>query len=284
MAWIESHTVLSRHRKVSDLANLLGIPKPYASGLLHTLWHSALEQQEDGDLSKWSDAFISESAGWPGEASKLISAMSESGFIDGRLLHDWVDYAGKYLIGKYHTSNKKRLCEIWRKHGRIYGSVNRKHIGSKKEVKSHSTLPDLTLPNPTKPTEPKKTSADKPAGPQFWKEMIEHLDKSWSHKKRGARYPWSGKDFAHLKRILRIYQPFDVMALWDLYINSYDEFASKQGYNIPEFVRQIPRLIDGSWKTASQHYMDVLMPKNDESMAKVNGLISQAMAGKEIKK
>jgi hypothetical protein len=150
--WVESHTVLSRHRKVSDLADALLIKKAHAVGLLHCLWHSALEQQEDGDLSKWSDSFISEAAGWDGDPVKFVAALTASGFMDDKLIHDWPDYAGRYLIGKYHTSGRSTLVAIWRKHGRIYGSQNRKRSGSKQEAKSHSTLPNHTLPNQTLPT------------------------------------------------------------------------------------------------------------------------------------
>ena len=54
------------------------------------------------------------------------------------------------------------------------------------------------------------------------------------------------------------------MALWDCYINSSDDFAIKQGFSIPEFVRQIPRLVDGNWKESSRQYQDNLDPPNPD--------------------
>lgn len=121
MAWIESHTVLSRHRKVKDTARALRIRPAYLIGHLHLLWHAALEQAEDGDLTRWSDEFIAEAADFPGDAPQFVRLLRDHGWLDGRLLHDWTDYAGKYLIGKYAKDHRDRLVEIWAKHGKQYG-------------------------------------------------------------------------------------------------------------------------------------------------------------------
>jgi len=137
-----------------------------------------------------------------------------------------------------------------------------------------SDVQDLLIPS-------SKTPSAKAASP-FWKEMIQHLNDTWSRKKRGAKYLWSGKDFAALKRVLAVYQPFDVMALWDIYISSDDEFAKRQGYNVVEFIRQLPRLVDGDWKSRAKKHMDVLIPEDRDAIAKVNELVSIASAGKSI--
>jgi hypothetical protein len=121
MAWIESHTVLSRHRKVKETARALRIRPAYLIGHLHLLWHAALEQAEDGDLSAWSDEFIAESADYSGDAPQFVSLLQDHKWLDGRLLHDWLDCAGRYLIGKYAKDHRDRLVEIWAKYGRIYG-------------------------------------------------------------------------------------------------------------------------------------------------------------------
>jgi hypothetical protein len=70
------------------------------------------------------------------------------------------------------------------------------------------------------------------------------------------------------------------MALWDVFIASDDEFARKQGYSVPEFVRQIPRLVDANWMGAAKRYMDKLMPVNESGVAQVNALV--ASLGKEM--
>lgn len=92
----------------------------YLMGHFHALWHAALEQQEDGDLTVWTDQFISDSAEFTGDAPQFVSLLQKHGWLDGRLLHDWIDYAGRYLESKYRTSNPARLSEIWGKHGKVW--------------------------------------------------------------------------------------------------------------------------------------------------------------------
>jgi hypothetical protein len=122
MPWIESHSVLVRHRKLKEFARALNVKPVQALGHLHALWHTAIEQAEDGDLSKWSAAAIADAAQWEGSEQEFLNASLASGFMDeGPLLHDWIDYAGKYLTSKYKTSNRDRLKEIWAKFGKEYG-------------------------------------------------------------------------------------------------------------------------------------------------------------------
>ncbi len=171
MAWVESHTVLGRHRKVVLLADHLKIEIPTLVGHLHLLWHAVLEQQEDGDLSQWSDAVIAHAAMWKGDATIFVASLRQFGWIDGVLVHDWLDYVGEYLTKKYHSSNPQKLVMIWKAHGYKYGKGKGKYgkiQGSKKEVKSQPEvrLPNLTLPNPsepnlTEPEEEKKKSCGK---------------------------------------------------------------------------------------------------------------------------
>jgi hypothetical protein len=121
MPWIESHTVLLRHRKVIELAKELGLKPVYVVGHLHALWHAALEQQENGDLSSWSDELIAEVSGYDGGAPEYVALLQKHGWLDGKLLHDWLDYAGNYLARKYHNAQRRKLIDIWLIHGRRYG-------------------------------------------------------------------------------------------------------------------------------------------------------------------
>lgn len=157
MAWIESHTVLLRHRKIKELARALRLRPAYVMGHLHSLWHAALEQQEDGDLSSWSDELIAESSDFPGDAPQFVRLLQDTGWLDGKLIHDWLDYAGRYLTTKYKTSNPKRLKEIYKKHKLVFSQT-------KVEPKSDN----LTLPNLTKPTGQKEITG---IGP--WDEIYE---------------------------------------------------------------------------------------------------------------
>lgn len=90
-------------------------------GHLHSLWHDALELAEDGDLSLWSDELIAESADYPGDAPQFVRLLQQHRWLDGKMIHDWLDYAGLYLIRKYSTHQRDRLILIWEKHGKNYG-------------------------------------------------------------------------------------------------------------------------------------------------------------------
>jgi hypothetical protein len=152
VSWIESHTVLIRHRKVIELARELRIRKAHVIGHLHALWHAALEQSEDGDLSQWSDGLIAELSDYPGDAPQYVRLLQKYGFLDGRILHDWLDYAGRYLEAKYRTANPEKLRKIHLKHPK--GGL--KTDFSQTKV-SPPNQPDLTIP--TKPNKQQKTVA-----------------------------------------------------------------------------------------------------------------------------
>ena len=142
MAWIESHTVLLRHRKVLQLATDLSIPPVVVLGHLHALWHAVLEQQEDGDLTEWPDAMIAQAAAYTGDASVLVTALQSRKWLDGKFIHDWIDYAGLFLTKKYSTSNSVLLKKIWRKHGYKYGERDRKslhRLANRKRTESELT-------------------------------------------------------------------------------------------------------------------------------------------------
>jgi uncharacterized phage protein (TIGR02220 family) len=157
MAWIESHTVLARHRKTLELAFDLKVKPVQIIGHLHALWHTVLEQQEDGDLSRWSDALIAQSALWDGEPVEFVTRLRDRGWLDDSLVHDWIDYVGPYLIKKYSSGNVPRLKEIWAKHGYKYGKGQGKYAKQKatpKRVESErkESIPFPSLPNPSSPS------------------------------------------------------------------------------------------------------------------------------------
>ncbi len=181
MAWIESHTVVARHRKTLALARALGVEVVTAVGHIHCLWHSALEQQEDGDLNGWSDAMIAELSLWKGDSAQFVVALQDNGFLDGRLLHDWLDYAGRYLTNKYRSANPQRLKEIYKIH-----SVRLKSDSSRtKDRPIGRTLvspPNLdNLPNQDNQTIPKGPAEKPPASSprlfELWNQECKSLPK-----------------------------------------------------------------------------------------------------------
>ncbi len=172
--WIESHTVLMRHRKVAELARGLRICRAHAIGHLHALWHAALEQQENGNLSSWSDEFIAEMSDVALKlAPQYVRLLQSTGFLgyknaageivtgSDRIIHDWIDYAGRYLMNKYASGNRPLLVQIWAMHGRVYGRKDEPAgNASETQVNSNYTIPDRTKPTkPTTPTHPPSAGA-----------------------------------------------------------------------------------------------------------------------------
>lgn len=106
-----------------------------------------MEQAEDGDLSSWTDEFIAESAGFQGDAPRFVSLLQMHGWLDGKKLHDWLDYAGRFLRGKYSSREREKLVAIWSKHGKTYGAdtmpTQCRQVADKLPT---PTLPDLTKP------------------------------------------------------------------------------------------------------------------------------------------
>lgn len=149
MAWIESHTVLIRHRKLLSIARELRLKPVYMLGHFHALWHAALEQQEDGDLSSWSDELIAELAAYHGNAPQFVSLLQQSGWLDGKIIHDWWDYAGRYLTKKYQTSNPDRLKAIRDNLERAGKSIGYKSKIELESLKSPLRVPTESPPNLT---------------------------------------------------------------------------------------------------------------------------------------
>jgi hypothetical protein len=114
MPWIESHTEIERHRKVILMAADLDMPPVHLSGHLHALWHNVLEQQETGCLKDWPNGLIAKMAMYEGDADKFVNLMLKHGFLEPHmmLIHHWLDYVGKFLWRKYHSSNPAKLNEI----------------------------------------------------------------------------------------------------------------------------------------------------------------------------
>jgi hypothetical protein len=120
MAWLHSHQALRDHPKKDRLAELLfngSVPNDVsdlaAVGLLHCLWWWALDYAQDGDLAKFSDRQIAKGCGWIGDATLLVQALVDAGFVDKkpRRIHDWDEYGGKLLEQR---ERERTRVKAWR--------------------------------------------------------------------------------------------------------------------------------------------------------------------------
>jgi hypothetical protein len=117
MAWIKLHQTLINHPKLYKLSDLLGIEVHSACGILIFLWSWALDYADDGDLSKYSEKQLYDAVRSNSEAAPdLLKNLQEAGFVDENLkIHDWLDYAGEFLRGRYKRKlkNKKSTLKKW---------------------------------------------------------------------------------------------------------------------------------------------------------------------------
>lgn len=153
MAWIESHTNLHRHPKIIKTQRVFGWDNDQAVGKMMKFWHWCLEFADSGVLDAYDAEDIAAVFGVTLDPSALVQRMVAIGWLDDDpvlRVHDWLDYAGKYLHAKYHTSNPEKLNGIYAAHGRIYGKnkgntkVQRKSNDSPKKVQRKPLLPNLT--------------------------------------------------------------------------------------------------------------------------------------------
>lgn len=172
MAWIEFHPVrIIRLKKFHDFRKEIGWSVPEALGYLGMFWGHAIEVCEDGDVSSWGAEYLAEIMGFKiATAERMFDCLRRHSWVDStgnqHLIHDWLDFAGTFLRGKYSNRNRERLRKIWALHGKIYGDANRQPIGSISAA--DNTLPNLTIPI-------KKIGADKPPRPKFVKPTAEQV-------------------------------------------------------------------------------------------------------------
>jgi hypothetical protein len=151
LAWIESHDGIWEHHKTIRLCGLLGIGRAQAVGHLHGLWHFVLRNAwKDADLEAWGDAEIERAAFWEGEKGKFVSALREVKFIDGFVVHGWLERAGKLVMDRRYNEQR-----------RVNAVKRRKSAFLRRKTEAtqpNPTQPNHTIPNPTKD----KGTPDKP--------------------------------------------------------------------------------------------------------------------------
>jgi len=114
-------------------------------GKLHRLWWWVLDYAEDGDVKRFAYGIFLTRLDPHTNPTALYSLLVESGWIDkSGLIHDWLDFAGRYLKGKHHSSNPKKLEAIYRKHKVAFRSPKGSLKGSLKSP-TNLNLPTLNL-------------------------------------------------------------------------------------------------------------------------------------------
>lgn len=179
MLWVESHIDLGNHPKTFALQTALNADLPTAIGVLHLLWHFTLRFcWRTGDLSKYNATQIAYAVGWKGDPNVLLVSLQESGWLDGMIVHDWLDYAGKIVRDRLYNEQRRNTASN--------DVIARK---------SAATRPDLTRPDITKQ---QHVSPIPPKGGQS--KVLEWFEITWKNYPTERRI---GK-----KACLRVYQRF----------------------------------------------------------------------------
>lgn len=123
--WIEFHPAeIKKLQKFRDFRIKMGWSTIEGLGFLGSLWGEVMELAEDGDITGWTPAYVADLTGVSAAPGKLWEALVACGWIDEKegkaLVHDWLDYASRYLETRYRTANPERLVAIWATHGRAY--------------------------------------------------------------------------------------------------------------------------------------------------------------------
>ncbi len=89
-----------QHRKTAKLRELIG---EAAYWLPPRLWAYAAEHQPDGDFSKYSASELARLLDYRKDASRMLQALTESGFLDAdSQIHDWAEH------NAYHQTYSER--------------------------------------------------------------------------------------------------------------------------------------------------------------------------------
>lgn len=116
MSYIESHEELESHPKTLDLMAALHLDADAAVGKLHRFWWWCMKYAETGVLEKHPEPRIDAKFG-----KGFVAAMRGAGFIDKDRyrIHDWPDYAGRYLATRFRTRKPLYLAAILLEYGRV---------------------------------------------------------------------------------------------------------------------------------------------------------------------
>ena len=95
---------------------------------------------------------------------------------------------------------------------------------------------------------------------EHWQALIDHINDTWKQKKRvDFNYPFVGRDFRDLRKFVKDFKVWGLMALWDAFLYSDNEWAKKTGYSINAFCACIVWLVDTPWwKDKSKRYENII--------------------------
>lgn len=161
MAWCESHSDIWNHWKLDRLQSIIAAELPpgldmdeqrvYLVGSIHALFHFALDNSwRVGDLTNWGDSGIERAAKWRRKPGALVSALRESGFLDGSIIHGWSERAGVLIKKRVERENVNR-AKAGLPPKAMATDTERVTDGARADAERGPTVKDRTEPNHTEP-------------------------------------------------------------------------------------------------------------------------------------
>lgn len=108
--YVRLQTTYWNHRKTSRLKLSLG---EYGLWIPLRLWSYAAEYQPDGDFSDYSDEDLKTALNYSGDATSMLKALQDAGFMDGMKIHGWDDHNAFHAT--YSDRARKAADARWKK-------------------------------------------------------------------------------------------------------------------------------------------------------------------------
>lgn len=268
MGGIISDSSLSSNPKFFNLVSLLKVGKIDAFWNLHHMWYWCSDHYPDGVMKNVSDVAIACSAQWPGDSKVFVDALVSSGFLDRKdgalIVHDWIQWRPEYVRSRDRRSTAKRP------------RFDRVSTAKEKREGPSSLPPNPPIPSSQEKKEGPVSSASllksKKLPTPFWRVLVDHIKRKWEFKKRpNGKFNPNAVDFKLLQGKARVYDAFELMALYDEFMAADDPFYFKKGHSIGMFCQAIDALVDKSgWKSRAEKYRgEHLKPVTEEEMVAV---------------
>lgn len=208
-----------RNPKTEDLAEALGREFAAAIGYLELLWHFTAEFAPRGDVGRFSNERIEAACRWKGARGRLISALTETRWLDTDhihrlVVHDWSEHADESVRQRLKRANEWFVIDTAKVKG--------------KTASTEGQITRLPLPSHKPKPEPVPTAVASPPNGTGWHPNIERFLSEYPGKIRpdaDARLYVSYVTSADLEGIL-----FANLAKWresDQWRDGYIEGAGK---------------------------------------------------------
>lgn len=128
MAWIEFHPdELVDSQKFQDFRSDLRWSENETLGFLGLFWAKVLKLRDSGDITGWKPDYVARLTRARAQPEQLMEALRLHRWIDddngNTRIHNWIDFAGRFLEARYRTGNPERLREIWSMYGKTWDKV-----------------------------------------------------------------------------------------------------------------------------------------------------------------